>query len=221
MTLTCRLTFGWGTLGFGFLAALAGSACGAPREVAKPAEPPAAPRAAAASLPAARWETLTLPSLGLALPLPDGPGWASREDSTLGFRALHAATGAELRARSWPEQRSVTPEACLARARLAWPDLPAPGDPGLLDDRPLRAPEGYRGQVLVNVARRPDGALEGRLVAVGAGVGRCLALSFRTWAQGAGAERVVAESLAVIAEGTVDRLSIVSIEDRVPEEVER
>ncbi|GEM_PF-4891415 len=203
------------------LAALAGAGCGAPRAVATPAEPTAPARAAPAPLVAERWNELVLPSVGLVLPLPDAPGWSATEDPTLGFWAQHAATGSELRARTWPDRRGITPEACMARARLAWPELPAPGDQVLVDDRPLRTPEGYLGRMLVAVTRLPAGTLEGRLIAVWASAGRCLALSFRTRVQGAAAARVVAESLAVIAEGTVDRLSIMSIEDRVPRRVEQ
>jgi len=173
----------------------------------------ATPRAV--PLAAAGWEAVTVQSLALVLHLPDGSGWSWDEQAPLGLRALHAATGSELRVRGWLDGRAARPEACAERARLVWTTLPGPGSPGLIDDRPLRAPAGYRGRVTVAVVALADGTLEGRLGAVGAGAGRCLALWFRTRARGVAAERAVAESLAVVAEGTVDRLAIVSIEDRV------
>ncbi len=200
----------------GVFAVSLGGACAPAPTVAPPAAPHVAVPSAETSLHATAWETLTIESLGLVLTLPDGPGWTSRQEAHLGFRALHAATGSELRVRVWPDQRGVTPDACAARARLTWPELPQPGDPGAIDDRPLLAPAGYRGRMIIAVTTLADGTLEGRLSAVGAAIGRCLAVSFRTRARGGAAERVVAESLAVVAEGTVDQLAMVTIEDRVP-----
>ncbi len=200
----------------GIFALSLGGACVSAPAVAPPAAPRAVAPSAETSLDVTGWETLTLESLGLVLTLPDGPGWTSRQQAHTSFRAHHAATGSELRVRVWPDQRAVTPDACAARARLTWPELPQPDDPGAIDDRPLLAPAGYRGRVIIAVATLADGTLEGRLGAVGAAIGRCFAISFRTRARGVAAERVVAESLAVVAEGTVDQLAIVTIEDRVP-----
>ncbi|MBN2197566.1 MAG: hypothetical protein JW751_32605 [Polyangiaceae bacterium] len=154
---------------------------------------------------------------GLVLNLPDAGGWSKGSPAGPGFHAVHRATRSVFRLRTWAAVRSVTPAECAERARLFWPELPTEGDPGLVDSRPLVSPPGYRGRLVVVVEPAGPATLDGRLGAVGASLGRCLAVYFQTRAGGTGAELAVAESLALVASGTVDRLDLIRIEDRLRE----
>jgi hypothetical protein len=181
-----------------------------------PAAPAGPPPPRSRSIPDRDWTSIEVESAQLLLPLPDRGGWARLEGSPSAVWLAHRASGTVLRVRGWLERRSVTAAECAERATLAWPHLPVLDSPGVLDRRPLLAPTGYRGWVTLTVARAGSSAIEGRLGAVGAGPGRCFALELVTRAGGPGADRVVGETLALFAAGSVDRLTRASFEDWRP-----
>jgi hypothetical protein len=158
-----------------------------------------------------------LPRFALVVPIPEFPEWSIDDASEQWFVARHAASNSELRVRAWPSNRSVTPAACEAQARLWLPTLPARAEDDAVEVRRLRAPSGYHGELIAGVRLLAAGtALEGYALAFGAAVGRCYAATFTTRAQGERAEERVGATLAVIAGGLLERVEVSKVEDRAP-----
>lgn len=199
------------------LALLVGCHSGLDGGAAAPSPLPVAvaPWRRASPLPDRDWAHLDLRGVGLRIRVPDGGGWAVVPTGPGGFGARHAESRSELAVRIWPEVRSVTPADCEERARLAAFRLGAPGDVGVLERRPLRAPAEFHGQVSTGIALLAEGGIEGWVTAVGAGPGRCLAIAFTIRAVGMGAERVAGEALSLVGTGTFDSVEWPGIEDRV------
>jgi hypothetical protein len=167
------------------------------------------------SLPDEDWAVVELRSVGVRLRLPDGASWRRVSSRDAEFRAEHPPTKSSLRVAAWPTERAASAEACARRARLVWPEIPDRDARDRLDVRVLDVASGYRGFVVVAARAVTVDRWVGRLVAVGVRPGRCLVLAFATQAIGPGAGLAVADALALISAGTVDRLEPLGIEDRV------
>jgi hypothetical protein len=148
----------------------------------------------------------------LVVPLPVRAGWRIDDDVDRWFLARHAATGSELRLRTWLAPRQVRAEECQAQARLWRPSIPAIQEESVVRRR-LRAPEEFFGEVVVGVEPGGDG-LEGHALAFGASVGRCYAAVFTTRASGPGSEEALGRRLVLIVEGVLARVRLRGVEDR-------
>ncbi|AUX25254.1 hypothetical protein SOCEGT47_057980 [Sorangium cellulosum] len=136
----------------------------------------------------------------LRLPLPDARGFRVEDGQGPWLVATHAASSTSLLVRTWREDGRASRAACEARARL-WRDLPRP-DPSLTAvERRVDAPEGFDTVVQIGVVEAPPGApIQGFALAFGGSGRRCVAFVAGTRAQGASAERLVAERLAAVVE---------------------
>jgi len=188
--------------------------CGspAPEPRAVPPRPPPVAPSFAAELADGGWAEVESPRQSLAVRLPQRDAWRT-DDAQPWFLARHPATESLLRLRTWLAPRLVRPEECEQQARLWLPAIP-PTRAEAVVRRPLRAPEGFSGEVVVGVEPGHEG-LEGHALAFGADVGRCYAAVFTTHASGSGSEDVLGRRLVLIVEGVLERVRRHTIEDRV------
>jgi hypothetical protein len=201
--------------------ALCSSCASAPTRETQPSprrrDPSAALRHDPGQLRGASWKSVLLPRFALVVPVPEFGEWSIDDASEQWFVARHAASSSELRVRAWPSNRSVTPSACEAQARLWLPSLPSRAEDDAVEVRRLRAPSGYHGELIAGVRLLAAGTeLEGYALAFGATVGRCYAAAFTTRARGERAEERVGATLAVIAGGLLERVEAAKVEDRAP-----
>lgn len=197
-------------------AALAGAlllGCGgAPATVAPP--PPRAPNAAASSAGGfdGGWGERYVARVPARLRLPDARAWHASASGT--FTVLtHGPTGSVLALRVTLAPRRVRPSECEADARLARPSLPGDEQSGVVERRVLAAPAGFDVRLRVGVEPRA-GEVHGYALAVGAATSRCYVAAFETDAAGASAAERVADRLAVVVTGTLERMRIPSAEQR-------
>lgn len=136
----------------------------------------------------------------LLLPLPDARGFRVEDGQGPWLVATHAASSTSLLVRTWREDGRASRAACEARARL-WRDLPRL-DPSLtIVERRVDVPEGFDTVLQIGVVEAAPGApIEGVALAFGGSGRRCFAFVAETRAQGASAERLVAERLAAVVE---------------------
>ena len=190
---------------------------GSPSALAAPASAAIAP--SPQPLAAGAWGTVHSVRFGLDLPLPERTEWTVNDKQEPWLVAQHAASRSEILLRAWRAPRASTPEACLRQARLWRPDLPRWTSAPLLERRKLVAPAEYRGEVGVGAQILSADEAAGFVVAAGARTGRCLVFWYRTRVGGPSAENVVAENLAVVSAGVVDRIRETEIADAVQREL--
>jgi hypothetical protein len=178
---------------------------GAPPQVAEA-------RSAANRLPNADWGALELPSIQLALTLPDQRYWRATPRGTF-VEVVHAASSSRLTLRLWRAPRLVRPSECEAEARLARPDLPRVVAETELERAHVDYPQGFHTELSVGVEPIERGA-RGHAIAVGAATGRCVFMSFETVASGVRAAEEVADRLSIAVEGILPRVSVPSIDAR-------
>jgi hypothetical protein len=169
-------------------------------------------------LTAEGWGPIASARHGLEVTLPEVGAWTVNDYDESWLVAQHARSRSEIRMRAWRAPRTNSPDDCWQQARLWRPDLPRLVPETMLEQRPLAAPPGYRGEIGVGIVAPGDGLVEGYVVAVGARTGRCFAFWYRTRVRGAAAEAIVAENLAVISAGVVDGIEQSGIEKAVRRE---
>lgn len=147
------------------------------------------------------WGRYRSARFALSIALPDGKAWRIDDRSSSFLRARHDATRSLLRARSWYEPRPVSREACLEGAHNLDPSLTAPG--ALLEDRLQLLDGELSARLQVGIDRQEGGGLRGKLLLFGVSIRRCFVLAFETGAEGAGAEEIIAERLAIATEQIV------------------
>lgn len=164
--------------------------------------------------------------------LPFAKEWQRRESPT-SLRLEHLVTQTKLVVRHWPTSRLVTVEQCQSELALLEPDAAlaqrlwsraASTDPNAAGDsvtqnvvveKSFEPGRDFRGMVRGGV--RPsdsDTNTHGVVVAVAAGVGRCIALIADTIVTDTRAEVQLADRLAWIVEGVAPSLRLQTIEDR-------
>jgi hypothetical protein len=184
---------------------------------AKAAEaPPAAPAPKVAhdvALPDHGWAMVDSPRFFVRVPLPDAAAWHVDDASGRWLVATHVPTKSMLWVRSWREGSVVSHSQCEAEARRLQPELFGKDESALVDRRPLGAPPGFDTEAAFSV-HRAKGALGGVAVAVGANVRRCLVAAYATRAEGADAERALAERLDFVVRRIFARLENRGVEDR-------
>jgi hypothetical protein len=161
----------------------------------------------------AGWVSVESRRQSLVLALPMREAWRIDDAREPWFLARHAATGSELRLRTWPAPRQVRADECQAQARLWRPSIPPIRDEAVVT-RKLSAPEAFAGEIIVGVEPGGDG-LEGHVLAFGATVGRCYAAIFTTRASGPGSEDTLGRRLVLIVEAVLPRVRLLGVEDRV------
>ena len=165
------------------------------------------------------WGEATSARYSVRILLPEAKAWSIDDAREPWWTARHPASQSELLVRTWRASRLSTREECLSQIRLWKPQGPDPDkDPaGVVDRRPLGAPEGFDTELDVGVVKsKTPGEFEGYALAIGHSVGRCFAALYTTHASGTRAEDVIAARLALIGDSVLPRLQRVSIEDRVP-----
>lgn len=184
-------------------ALLGAGACGG-----APPPPPPAPVAAPPPTAPSADDPLAREALGifrskrfdLALPLPDGKGFAIDDRSTPWLVARHEASRSTLLVRRWRELEVMTRERCeeVARNGRALPTLDAAE---ILEVRSLAVPPDHDTEATVALFRPPPrppattAPLYGMVLAFGAWSRQCFAYAFVTEHDGTGAEAIVAERL--------------------------
>ena len=195
---------------------LVAAGCASAPPNARPVHGPESRRAEQNALPSelsdSAWGNVESRRQSLVVSLPVRAGWRVDDDAEPWFLARHAATGSELRLRTWIAPRQVRAEECQAQARLWRPSIPAIEDETVVRRR-LRAPDDFFGEVVVVVEPGTNG-LEGHVLAFGASVGRCYAAVFATHVSGAGSEEVLGRRLVLIVEGVFARVRLRGVEDR-------
>ena len=201
----------WAIACFGLLA------CGAPRPASAPAPVPGPPPALPSEprLEDRNWGVLRSKALGLKLALPEARSWLAPESAkpTASFWELrHEPTGSTLSVRRWRSARLPQPELCEVELRQRVAGVPSFDETNLVATRQVRVPEGFVTKLTVLSLPGASARLRGQVVAVGAGVGECLAAIASTECA---SEEELAERLRLFA-AALGHLRLSQIEDRIP-----
>ncbi len=192
-------------------------ACGAARPAVPPAPVPGPPPALTSGprLEDRNWGVLRSKALGLKLALPEARNWLAAETSkpTQGFWELrHEPTGSTLSVRRWRSARLPQPELCEVELRQRVAGVPTFDETNLVATRQVRVPEGFVTKLTLLSLPGASARLRGQVVAVGAGVGECLAAIASTECA---SEEELAERLRLF-DAALGHLRLSHIEDRIP-----
>jgi hypothetical protein len=195
-------------------------ACGGPARSSRPPAPREAAPRPDVELPDARWGRVESPRFFVELALPDRAAWTVDDESGRWLVATHAPTHSTLYVRGFREGSVVGRAACEAEGRKWRPDLFGEDEAALRARRPLASPPGFDAEMGFMV-RRSHGGLEGVAAASAARVRTCLLVAYVTRADGPGADRAVADRLALAAERLFPSITTRTIDDRVAPATER
>jgi hypothetical protein len=208
--------------------ALGAASCGPP-----PAPPPVVPPpplVPAAPAPKALgekpWGEFRSVRFGLRVPLPDGKAWRIDDHGMSWLVASHPETGSTLSIRLWHDEGGTAAgrKGCEEAARV-WRKLPDRDGADIVEKRAVNVPPDFDTQVEVGVvaplpvrnAKAPPD-LKGFVMAFGGRAHRCFAYVYITSAGGPGAEAVLGERLATMAQGSLGALKI---ENELDPKIER
>gem|GEM_PF-4161553 len=191
-------------------------ACSGPRPTAPaaPAAPPK-PRVEGPKLEDRGWGVLRSKPHGLKLALPEARSWLEAGGPVRGgasWELRHEPTGSTLSVRRWRASRLPRVDACEAELRARTPDLAVMDETNLVATRGVRAPEGFVTRITLVALPSDNGRLRGQVLAIGAGIGECLAAVARTECV---TEAELAERLRLL-DVALGHLRLAHIEDRVP-----
>jgi hypothetical protein len=190
-------------------------ACAAPPG-AQPARPPSKTPAGGyePALQDRAWGVLRSPALGLKLALPEARGWfdTGERQAGAGWELRHEATGSTLSLRRWRASRLPRVDACEAELRQRTPELASIDETNLVAQREVRVPEGFVTRITLLALPGSGPRLKGQALAVGAGVGECLAAIAHTECA---TEAELAERLRLL-DAALGHLRLSHVEDRVP-----
>lgn len=197
-------------------AVLATSGCAAP-----PAQPTALPVTSARPAPVEAstlqdrdWGVARAPTLGLKLALPEAKSWlpTGTAPTSGGVDWRHEPTSTTLSVRRWRASRLPRVEACEADLRARTADLAVVDETSLVARREVRVPQGFLTRITLVALPGTSTRVAGQAIAVGAGVGECLALVARTECAG---ETELAERLRLL-DVALSHVRLAQVEDRVP-----
>jgi hypothetical protein len=185
-----------------------------------PARPPRPPPQPAARLEGPKledrgWGLLRSPALGLKLALPEARSWLEPQGPAAqrnGWELRHEPTGTTLSVRRWRASRLPRVDVCEAELRERTPDLASVDETSLIARREVRVPEGFVTRITLLALPGVGAQLRGQALAVGAGIGECLAVIARTECA---TELELAERLRLL-DVALGHLRLTRIEDRVP-----
>ncbi|HEY6080976.1 MAG TPA: hypothetical protein VIW29_19310 [Polyangiaceae bacterium] len=155
-------------------------------------------------------------ALGVKLALPEAGAWLeppSAAPDRAGWQLRHEPTGSTLVVRRWRASRVPQLDACEREARQRSSDIPEIDETNLVATRSVRAPEGFLTHLSLLSLPGAGARLRGLVVAIGAGVGECLAAVASTECNG---EEELAERLRLL-DTALGHLRLIHVEDRVPE----
>ncbi len=201
----------------GSLAGLLGLACTAAAPMPpKLGERPSPPTPVEPSrLEDRNWGVVRAAPLGLKLALPEARAWLpepGRSAAVPGLELRHEPTGSSLRVRRWRSSRLPRIESCEAELRARSADLPRADESNVVARRSVRIPEGFVTLITLMATPGKSARVEGNVLAIGAGVGECIAVVARTECA---TEAELAERLRLL-DISVGHLRLMRVEDRVP-----
>ena len=211
-------TFNRLLIGLGFLGSAGAWACASP----SPAETPAAsagraaaPKVEGPKLEDRAWGVLRSKPQGLELALPEARSWllpSGPSPEGASWELRHEPTGSTLSVRRWRASRLPRVDACEAELRARTPDLASVDETNLVARREVRVPEGFVTRISLLALPGDANHLRGQALAVGAGIGECLAAVARTECV---TEAELAERLRLF-DIALGHLHLAHVEDRVP-----
>lgn len=206
----------------GFLLAVPELACGAPASTPAAVAAPAGSTARAGSkappevaLGDRAWGVLRSDALGLKLALPEARSWlpgSERPPGGSSWSLQHEPTGSALVLRVWRASRLPQLDVCQQELFQRSPELPEMNETNLIASRSVRVPEGFTTRINLLVVANKGAPWRGLAIAIGAGVGSCLAAVATTEC---GSEAELIERLRLF-DIVLAHLRKIQIEDRVP-----
>lgn len=185
---------------------------------ARPA-PPAAPAAPAPppepQLADRSWGVLRSRELGLKLALPEARSWLSPEKSAQtasSWELRHEPTGSSLSVRRWRASRLPQVAQCELELRQRVADIAVIDETTLVAERQVRVPAGFVTRLVLLQLSDKGSRLRGQVLAIGAGVGECLAAVVTTECS---SEVELAERLRLL-DAALGHMRLSHVEDRVP-----
>jgi hypothetical protein len=161
------------------------------------------------------WGVLRSKTLGIKLALPDVQGWTEppgRSPQGAAWQLSHTTTGTLLNLYRWRASRLPRVETCDTELRQRVPGLATPDETNLVATRQARVPQGFVTRITLLALPGKGPRFQGQALAVGAGVGECLAGVAITEAS---SELELAERLRLL-DAALGHLRLSHIEDRVP-----
>ena len=152
---------------------------------------------------------------GLKLALPEARSWLETGGPAhdgQGWELRHEPTGSTLSVRRWRASRLPRVDACEAELRARTPDLAIVDETNLVATREVRVPEGFVTRITLLALPGSNARRRGQVLAVGAGIGECLAAVARTECV---TEAELAERLRLL-DVALGHLRLAHVEDRVP-----
>jgi hypothetical protein len=194
------------------LASLA--ACGSAPAPQAPGQSFAPPAAVEAALVDREWGELRSPAHGMMLALPEARTWfaPAAAPAGAGWELRHEPTGTQLSVRRWRASRLPQVQQCERELRQRVTGLLEMDETNLIRDRNVRAPVGFVTRITLVATPAAGQRLRGQAIAVGAGVGECIAAIARTECS---SEEELAERLRLL-DVALSHLRLTSVEDRVP-----
>jgi hypothetical protein len=188
---------------------------GAPAPVAPPAAAPTAASPNEPSLTDREWGVLRSPRQGMKLAVPEARTWFVAADAPTGaaWELRHEPTGTSLSVRRWRAARVPLVEQCQRELRQRAAGLAESDETNLVGERTVRAPQGFSTRITLMSLPGPARRVRGQVIAVGAGVGECIAAIANTECAG---EVELAERLRLL-DVAVAHLRLTHVEDRVPD----
>lgn len=160
------------------------------------------------------WGVVRSPELGVKLALPEARSWLplSGRPTPGAWELRHEPTGSTLSVRRWRASRLPRVDACETELRERFPGVLAADETNLVARRDVRIPEGFVTRITLLAVPGKTTRISGQVLAVGAGVGECLAVVART---DCASEAELAERLRLL-DAAASHLRLMHIEDRIP-----
>ena len=199
----------------GYVLLAGAAACAGTSPTPSVAPPKSSLRVEASRLEDRGWGVVRSPKQGLKLALPEARSWllpSVRGPEGAGWELRHEPTGSTLSVRRWRASRLPRGEACEAELRARMPDLASADDTNLVATREVRVPEGFVTRITLLALPGNGPRLRGQVLAIGAGIGECLAAVARTECA---TEAELAERLRLL-DVALGHLRLSHVEDRVP-----
>jgi hypothetical protein len=153
--------------------------------------------------------------LGLKVALPESKAWLAPHTSTpagAGWELQHEPTSTTLSVRRWRASRLPSLDACETELRARTPNLVEADESNLVGRREVRVPRGFLTRITLVATPGKHARVAGQALAIGAGVGECLALVARTECE---TEAELAERLRLF-DAALAHVRLLEVEDRVP-----
>lgn len=194
------------------LTVLQGCARGAPLKA--PPAPPTESRPGEPQLRDRDWGVLRSPAHGLKLALPEARVWfVATAAPGASWELRHEPTGSSLSVRRWRASRLPQVAECDRELYQRVAGLAPSDETSLVSERRVRVPAGFVTRITLLALPGTGQRLRGQVVAVGAGVGECIAAIARTECS---TEAELAERLRLF-DAAFAHLRLNHVEDRVPQ----